>query len=198
MRTRYTATQSIDLAVPQQTIPIQHYLRQPKRLIQALVDSSRVEVQGQNEFRLKMKPLNFLSLSVQPTVDLQLTPQSDGTILLKSTRCEIRGFDYVNSRFHLDLQGRLTPVQDGAQTTLQGQADLEVAVDLPPFLWLTPRPILEATGNGLLRSVLSTMKQRLTHQLLADYQTWVHDQTQSQEAQSGQTSSGLSPNSSMV
>jgi hypothetical protein len=36
---------------------------------------------------------------------------------------------------------------------------------------------LEATGNGLLKSVLMTVKQRLLHQLLADYRRWVISQT---------------------
>ncbi len=40
--------------------------------------------------------------------------------------------------------------------------------------------ILEATGNGLLKSVLLTVKQRLLHQLLADYRRWVIIQTQAQ------------------
>ena len=50
-------------------------------------------------------------------------------------------------------------------------------VDFPPPFSLTPKPILEATGNGLLKSVLLTVKQRLLHQLLADYRHWVISQT---------------------
>jgi hypothetical protein len=50
---------------------------------------------------------------------------------------------------------------------------------------------LEATGNGLLRSVLLTIKQRLMHQLLSDYRTWAVDQRE-QVAQARR--SLLSPN----
>jgi hypothetical protein len=45
-------------------------------------------------------------------------------------------------------------------------------VDVPMPLALTPKPFLEATGNGLLKSVLLTVKQRLMHHLLADYRAW--------------------------
>jgi hypothetical protein len=51
-----------------------------------------------------------------------------------------------------------------------------VQVDVPPPLMLTPQPILEATGNGLLHSVLLTVKQRLMHQLLLDYREWAAQQ----------------------
>ncbi|MCL2935585.1 MAG: DUF1997 domain-containing protein, partial [Trichodesmium sp. MAG_R02] len=33
-------------------------------------------------------------------------------------------------------------------------------------------------GNGLLKSVLITIKKRLTHQLLIDYYKWANDEIQ--------------------
>jgi hypothetical protein len=173
MHTSFSASQSVELAVPELSIPIQHYLRQPPRLIKALVDPSRVEQIDAECFRLKMRPLSFLTLSIQPTVDMRVWAISNGTIYLQSIGCEIRGIEYVNQRFNLNLFGQLAPRQVDRTTHLQGYADLQVQVELPPPLWLTPKPILETTGNGLLRSVLLTIKQRLMHQLLSDYRAWV-------------------------
>ncbi|NJR65202.1 MAG: DUF1997 domain-containing protein [Leptolyngbyaceae cyanobacterium CRU_2_3] len=178
MSTCFSASQSVELVVPDQPIPIQHYLRQPQRLIQALVDPSRVEQLNANCFRLKMRSLSFMTLSIQPTVDMQVRAYADGSLSLESIACEIRGVEYINQRFNLNLIGRLAPVQVNGVTYLKGKADLQVQVDLPPPLWLTPKPLLEATGNGLLRSVLLTIKQRLMHQLLADYRQWVTAQIQ--------------------
>jgi hypothetical protein len=176
----FSAVQSIDLPVPEQPIPIQHYLRQPQRLIQALIDPRQVETLGNDHFRFKMRPLSFMSLSLQPTVDLRIWADADGVIHLESVGCEIRGVEYINQRFKLQLVGQLAPCQAAAKTFLKGQANLQVQVDLPPPLALTPRPLLEATGNGLLRSVLSTIKQRLAYQLLADYCAWVEIQRREQ------------------
>ncbi len=177
MRLRFNASQSVFLAVPhlpgEGRSSICHYLRQPRRLVGALVDPSRLEVLGADRFRLKMRPLSFLHLSIQPTVDLQVWTETDGTVYLRSVGCEIRGVEYINQRFALDLVGELRPVEDGAQTRLVGEARLEVRVDLPPMLWLTPVPLLEATGTGLLKSVLLTVKQRLSAQLLEDYRRWL-------------------------
>jgi hypothetical protein len=85
--------------------------------------------------------------------------------------------EYINQRFTLNLVGILESLQFNGTTHLQGQADLEVKVELPPPLLLTPLPVLEKTGNGLLKSVLMTIKQRLTHQLLVDYYKWANNET---------------------
>lgn len=178
MSTRFTASQSVDIPVVEKQVPIQHYLRQPKRLVNTLVDKTRLEQLDKDCFRLKMRPLHFMMLTIQPTVDMRLWSSANGIIYLRSQGCEIRGIEYINQRFSLNLIGILEPKQIKGVTHLKGKADLEVKVELPPPLWLTPLPVLEATGNGLLKSVLVTIKQRLTNQLLADYHRWAGDETE--------------------
>ncbi len=176
MDIRFAASQSVEIVVPEQPIPIAHYLRQPQRVVNALAASSRIEPLSEERFRLTMRPLNFMSLSIQPTVDMQVWADSSAAINVKSIACEIRGVDYINQRFSLNLVGQLYPTQVNQTTYLKGKADLEVQVELPPPFLLTPRPLLERAGNGLLLSVLSTIKQRLLHQLLLDYRTWATSQ----------------------
>ena len=172
MNIQFSASQSVDIPVVEQPVPIQHYLRQPQRLINALAGSSQIELLSGDRFRLKMRPLKFMMLSLQPTVDMRVWAESDGVVRLQSVRCEIRGVEYINQRFSLNLTGYLQVINDSEATRLKGNADLEVLVDLPPALWFTPKYILETTGNGLLKSVLLTIKQRLVYQLLSDYRTW--------------------------
>jgi hypothetical protein len=102
--------------------------------------------------------------------------------------CEILGLDYINQRFELNLHGHLSPYQHQDLILLRGKADLEVKVELPFPLNMTPQPIVEATGNGLLKSVLMTIKQRLLHQLLTDYRSWVNDNQQQLSVNSYQLS----------
>jgi hypothetical protein len=179
MQVQFTGSQSLSLKVPQEAIPVQHYLRQPQRLIHALADPSQVELLGENCFRMKMRSRQFLTLTIQPIVDIQIWHDPDGSLNLRSVGCEIRGVDYINQRFHLALDGQLTPEalplerRSPGAAQLQGTANLTVGVALPPALWMTPKPLLEATGNGLLKSILLTMKQRLAQNLLADYRQWV-------------------------
>jgi hypothetical protein len=177
MPTRFTASQSVAIAISEQPIPIQHYLRQPQRLVRALFDSNRIQQLSEDVFRLKLRPLTFMSLSLQPIVDLRVWAESNGTLCVRSVGCEILGIEYINQRFTLNLKGYLSPEEQNTVTLLKGKADLEVKVDLPPPFSFTPKTILEATGNGLLKSVLLTIKQRLQHQLLADYHHWLKSQT---------------------
>jgi hypothetical protein len=190
MNSQFVASQSVEIAVPEQPIPIQHYLRQPQRLVHAIAETNRIEQLGQECFRLKMRPLDFMSLNFQPTVDLKVWADSDGTVHLRSIRCEILGLDYINQRFALDLKGKLYPSQNKGVTHLKGRADLKVNVDIPLPFSLTPKPILEATGNGLLKSVLVRIKQKLMHQLLLDYRQWANDDLQTRTSPQAQT---LSP-----
>jgi hypothetical protein len=111
-------------------------------------------------------------------VDMKVETGVDGSVYLESLGCEIRGIEYIDRRFALKLQGKLTPKNTERGTVLEGIANLAVEVDLPQAFWLTPKPLLEATGNGLLKSVLATIKQRLMHQLLSDYYQWVNAEQQ--------------------
>ncbi|WP_448573334.1 DUF1997 domain-containing protein [Trichothermofontia sp.] len=177
MQMQFAAAQTVQLTVPEQPIPIEHYLRQPQRLVHALTDPTRVQSLGEGQFRLKMRPLRFLAFNLQPTVDLHVWSDAKGVTRLQSIGSQIHGIEYINQRFSLSLTGILQPSRNGHRTYLKGEAKLRVAVDVPPPLRLTPLPLLEATGNSLLKSVLLTIKQRLMHQLLSDYQHWVTAET---------------------
>lgn len=190
MNSQFVASQSVEITVPEQPVPIQHYLRQPQRLVHAIADPNLIKQLGHEHFRLQMRPLTFMSLSFQPTVDLNVWADSDGTVHVTSTGCEIQGLDYINQRFELQLQGKLYPCQSNGVTKLKGRADLNVKVDIPLPFSLTPKPILETTGNGLLKSVLLRIKQKLMHQLLFDYRQWANRDTQTTAQTQTQT---LSP-----
>lgn len=173
---RFHASQSVSIALRDQPLPVEQYLSQPQRVVKALVEPSRVQVLEPELFRLQMRPFSFMTIHIQPVVDIRVWSEPDGTIRLQSVKCEICGNEYVNQRFQLFLNGFLSPIATAAGTRLEGNARLSVEVELPPPLLLTPRTILEASGNGLLRSVLLTVKQRLSRQLLVDYASWVSSQ----------------------
>lgn len=176
MDIRFTSSQAVELLVPDHPIHIANYLRSPERVVTALAASSQIDALGEDCYRQSMRPLRFMSLSIQPVVDMRVWADPESTINLRSVRCELLGMEYINDKFMLNLQGQLYPALKQGRTYLKGQADLAVEVELPPPFSFTPRPLLETAGNGLLVSVLSTIKQRLMHQLLVDYQKWASEQ----------------------
>ena len=104
---KFTADRSVEIAVPKQPIPIQHYLRQPHRLVRSLVDPNRIRQVSDDEFCLTMRTLSFFGFDLQPTVFLRVWTEADGTLRIVSTKCEIRGIDYIDRRFRLALIGQV-------------------------------------------------------------------------------------------
>ncbi|MEB3164384.1 MAG: DUF1997 domain-containing protein [Prochlorothrix sp.] len=177
MRTQFTALQTVALSIQEEALPVEHYLRQPQRLIHALIEPSRVEQLSPSLFRFKLSPLKFLMLKIQPTVDLQVWTDENHTLRLRSVSTELRGLEAFDSAFHLELKGYLEPHRQGKNTQLRGRADLMVQVDLPPSLVFMSRTLVQSTGNALLKNILTTMRQRLERQLLQDYHNWAKAQT---------------------
>jgi hypothetical protein len=175
----FTALESVEISVEDEAVPIQHYLRQPQRLVRTLANPELMKQRSKELYELKMRPINFMELyHFQPIVVLKVWAGASGTVYLNSESCEIKGIDYINQRFSLHLKGKLSPCQENGKTYLKGRADLEVKVELPPALWLTPKPLLEMAGNGLLKSVLQRIKQRLVTQLLKDYHYWAQNESE--------------------
>lgn len=192
---RFTASEAVNLVIPPEETPIQHYLRQPRRLVAAIADPKLMTPLSENRFHLKMRPINFLDLyHFQPSAVLKVVADSNGVVTLTSESCEVIGNDYINDRFSLQLKGKLYPIQEKGKIYLRGRADLKVDVDLPPPLWLTPRPMLETTGNGLLKSVLMRIKNKLMNQLISDYRQWAN---QSETTDSQQETSFSSPKTAL-
>ncbi|MBD2260299.1 DUF1997 domain-containing protein [Pseudanabaena sp. FACHB-2040] len=192
MPIRFSASQSVIIPVHDQPLPIQHYLKQPQRLVKALIDPSRMQILDLELFRLSMRSFDFMTVHIQPVVDLKVWNGPQGGLCLKSLKCQICSNEDINRRFHLSLDGFLAPTTHCGETRLEGTARLVVDVDLPPALWLTPRTLLETTGNGLLKSVLLTIKQRLSRQLLVDYYAWVKSQEEKSSTVISRTAMGSS------
>ncbi|MGB3136232.1 MAG: DUF1997 domain-containing protein [Nodosilinea sp.] len=186
----FQASQNLRLRVPNEALPIEHYLRQPQRLVQAITDPRRIEVIGDGLYRLSLRPLQFFGISIVPTADLQVRSQADGTLYLESTGCQVKGPDYlsfVNDSFGMALQGTLVPRRNEHYTELQGRADLQIHLELPPPIRFMPAPVLDRAGKTLLSGILGTIKHRIERQLVEDYRAWVAA-TQAQPEANAQSS----------
>lgn len=175
---RLAAQQTANMRIARRSIPLSHYLKQPRRLVHALMNPAQVEELTPDTFRFHLRGFQFLMLQIRPIVDLQIDVSQDHLVTVRSLNCQIQGNPFVNRQFSLDLWGQLQLQEQATYTELVGKVDLAIAVGLPPLLSMTPHSILETTGNQILRGVLSTIKYRLMHQLAADYERWSNQQAQ--------------------
>ena len=174
---RFSASQSVAISVPQQPLSIESYLSEPQRLVYALVDSAQVEALSPTLFRMRMKPIRFFGIAVQPVCDIEVWLEGD-TVRLRSNHCEVEGYDLINESFSLNLQGYLLAQSAIDGKKLRGQANLMVDIDLPPVLSFTPKTLVSRTGSSILNGILITMKQRLMRQLVKDYSLWASASSQ--------------------
>ncbi|MFK8181920.1 MAG: DUF1997 domain-containing protein [Phormidesmis sp.] len=168
---RFSASQSVTISVPPKPKAIEDYLSEVSRLVYALLDEQQVEVIHPNLFRVRMRPIKFLNISVCPVSDIRVWREDD-VVRLSSDKCFLEGQEAFNERFAISMQGYLVVQPTTQGQNLRGQANLGVSVDLPQALKLTPKPLLERTGNGLINGILVTLKQRLMRQLIEDYCDW--------------------------
>jgi hypothetical protein len=191
----FRTTKTLKLLVPNEAVPIEHYLRQPRRLIHAITDPKRIEQVEDSVYRLSLRPLSFLGISIEPTADLQVWTEADGTLRLRSVACEIKVPDYlsyVNHSFSMSLEGRLTPGPHSAGTELNGRADLAVQVELPTPIRYMPAPVLDSAGRTFLNGILGTIQHRIERQLVEDYRDWtLSNQTVALKAGQGTLRSNL-------
>ncbi|MEM9117779.1 MAG: DUF1997 domain-containing protein [Cyanobacteria bacterium P01_F01_bin.56] len=173
---RLAAQQTANMQIARHSIPLSHYLRQPRRLVHALMNPAQVEELTPDTFRFHLRGFQFLMLNIRPVVDLQVDVSQDRLVKVQSLNCEIKGHPFTAHQFSLDLSGYLCLHEQATYTTLAGNVNLAIAVGLPPILAMTPHSILETTGNQILRGVLNTIKYRLMHQLAADYERWSRQQ----------------------
>jgi len=189
----FRASESVQISIDNKTTPIQHYLRQPKRLVKAIAEPQLVRQVSDEVYELKMRPINFMEIyHFQPIVQLKVWSGSGSSVYLQSVGCQIKGIDYINDRFTLKLKGVLCPREHNGQTALEGQADLEVKVELPSALVFTPKPFLERAGNKLLKGVLGRIKQKLMTQLVEDYVRWASQELEPKTESSTKLTNGQS------
>ncbi|MEM1310938.1 MAG: DUF1997 domain-containing protein [Cyanobacteria bacterium P01_H01_bin.153] len=159
------------------SVPLSHYLKQPRRLVHALMNPEQVEELSPDTFRFYLRGFQFLMLNIRPVVDLYIDVSQDRRLTVRSIDCKIQDNEFVSRKFSLDLAGQLQLTERDGFTELDGEVDLAITVELPPILAMTPYSLLETTGNQILRGVLMTIKQRLMRQLAADYAAWSRQQS---------------------
>lgn len=173
MQVRFAATEIVQLDVPLLSPAVGEYLRCTDRIVGAIADPGLTEKISDTLYRLKMQPIGFLELyQFQPIVTLNIWCDRQNIVHLQSMDYQLKGLEPFMDGFSLTLNGTLAPLEQNGQTHLQGQADLTVILDVPPPLRLTPKPLLEMTGDRLLSEVLQRIKHQLLKQLITDYQQW--------------------------
>ena len=162
----FSASQALQLAVPNQAHLLPNYLNDEERVIGALLDPEQLQSLGNGRYRYTVTRLQVFQLQIQPVVEL-VARRSDNRIELEAIDCQLEGLGIVDD-FQLTLESWL----DASDQGLHGEACLAVSVSQPSLLRLIPVKVLEAPGRSLLAGILLGMKTRVHQQLLQDFEAW--------------------------
>ncbi|EWM26239.1 Protein of unknown function DUF1997 [Nannochloropsis gaditana] len=179
---------------------IRRYLTEsPDRVLLATWDAELVDRRARDVFRLTTKPMSFVHLSLQPSIDVRLTaippeagreegaPESGGHLLsVESLGHSMNGLEQIlGQRFaeslRIDVTGKLRahvpPARPGdskgrGPVRLVGEVVFVTSGQLPSLLSLTPRPVLESAAIAINRRIMSYAKGKFVKNLAKDFNRW--------------------------
>jgi hypothetical protein len=169
MTLAFSARQQLSLPVAASADQLPTYLEDSNRVVGALLDPSQLEPLGSGRYRYNVSRVQVFQLQIQPIVQLEAITR-EGRLELQALDCRLEGLGLVDD-FQLSLTSWLTATPEG----LEGEASLSVRVGQPPLLRLIPPKILEATGRSVLSGILLGIRNRVSQQLLTDFQQWCRE-----------------------
>ena len=126
---------------------------------------------GQNGYRLTLGRFGNFGFEVEPTIGLELLPQSQGVYRICTVPPEqfqpgLRDLYDVefNAALRLEEQNAEIP-----QTDVRWELDLRVWIKLPAVIGLLPESLVQSSGDHLLRQIVRQISRRLTWKVQEDF-----------------------------
>ncbi|MGK7911411.1 MAG: DUF1997 domain-containing protein [Synechococcus sp.] len=174
MRHTFNARQATTLSIAGSLEQVELFLRDPRHLVEALLDADRVRQLEAGRFAVRMSPIQALSVQITPEVELEIFTDRQSRVLLKAVGCRIHGNDWIDRNFDLSFEGCLFPrgLESSEGVELVGDANLDVSIGMPPLLQFTPKSIVEGIGNTITKGVLTAIERSMRRQVPARFQQW--------------------------
>jgi hypothetical protein len=128
-----------------------------------------VEPLGRNGYRLTLGRFGNLGFEVEPTIALELLPQSDGVYRIITVPAA-GGDSSLDGLYDVDFNAALQLDQAGDGLTLvRWQLDLSVWIRLPRVITLLPESLVQSSGEHLLRQIVRQISRKLTWKVQEDF-----------------------------
>ena len=162
----FDAKQKLKLSVTRNKEYLPKYLLEEERVVGAMLDSQKLESEGEGRFKYTVTSFKVFQLDINPVVSIAVE-NKDGILRMSALESKLDGLGIVDD-FNLILKANLEATDIG----LEGEALLGVSVSQPPLLKLVPKKILESTGHSVLNGILMGIKSRVQQQLVKDFLDW--------------------------
>jgi hypothetical protein len=161
---------------------VQSWLGDERRVALSIWDEKLIQELGSNVFRLKVMKLQFVTIQLQPSVDVKMWTEvsSDGnpTFRLQSVAFEpnlqvLPGVNLSASSLGIKIEvvGELQPTPDGKGVT--GKISFTTSGNLPPPMRLLPEPVLKAASDTINQTITQFAIQSFQRGAIAKYQEFL-------------------------
>jgi len=162
----FDAKQKLKLSVTRNKEYLSKYLLEEERVVGAMLDSNKLEPEGEGKYKYTVTSFRVFQLDVNPVVSIAVE-NDEGVLKMSALDSKLDGLGIIED-FNLILKANLEATDFG----LEGEALLGVSVSQPPLLKFLPKKILESTGHSVLNGILLGIKSRVQQQLIKDFINW--------------------------
>ena len=165
----------LNVSLPASPEQVRLYVRDPQRLLRSGFPPERITQVAADRFRLKMRPLVWMGLSLEPTAILQIGADDKGQAWAQLIDYELIGHPWLVKHLKLDFRARLkTADASNAQgrTPMEGRAEASATFPTPPFLAWVPEAVLTGGARTVLEGFLWLLRERLGKSLESDFFAW--------------------------
>jgi hypothetical protein len=157
-------------------------MRAPARVVAAYLDrhegwfrrcAAPMQVTGleRNGYVLTLGRFGNFGFEVEPTIGLELLPQSEGVYRICTVppeRFQPGLRELYDVQFNASLQLEENEAS-GAVTEVRWELDLCVWIRLPAVIGLLPETLVQSSGDHLLRQIVRQISRRLTWKVQEDF-----------------------------
>ena len=129
-----------------------------------------VEPLGSNGYRLTLGRFGNFGFEVEPTIALELLPQSEGVYRIVTVPAGGES-SALERLYDVDFNASLTldEAAESEVTLVRWQLDLSVWIRLPGVITLLPDQLVQTSGDHLLRQIVRQISRRLTWKVQEDF-----------------------------
>ncbi|MFQ6539375.1 MULTISPECIES: DUF1997 domain-containing protein [Aphanothece] len=154
--------------------PVGRYLDSHEGWFRRCASPMTVTPLGANGYCLTLGRFGNFGFEVEPTIGLELLPQSQGIYRIVTVPNGATGTDSgLEGLYDVDFQAslRLDPAaaQDEELTLVRWELDLSVWIRLPGVITLLPENLVQSSGEHLLRQIVRQISRRLTWKVQEDF-----------------------------
>ena len=159
----------MEMRAPATTVA--HYLDHHEGWFRRCAAPMQVQPLGRNGYVLTLGRFGNFGFEVEPTIGLELLPQSRGVYRICTVPPEqfepgLRDLYDVEFNAALRLEEQDA---DAPHTDVRWELDLSVWIRLPAVIGLLPESLVQTSGDHLLRQIVRQISRRLTWKVQEDF-----------------------------